>query len=55
MPLVRYLYRYLSKIDTPYYPEKDKVYQWACHLAYGQFHVSEMKDGSALRILENNL
>lgn len=45
----------LSKIDTPYYPEKDKVYQWACHLAYGQFHVSEMKDGSALRILENNL
>ena len=37
----------LSQIDTPYYPEQDKVYEWACHLAYGQFHVNELKDGSA--------
>jgi len=43
----------LSQIETPYYPDKDKVYQWACHLAYGQFHVSEMKDGSAWRILKD--
>jgi hypothetical protein len=43
----------LSQIDTPYYPDKDKVYQWACHLAYGQFHVNEMKDGSAWRILND--
>jgi hypothetical protein len=42
----------LTQIDTPYYPDKDKVYQWACHLAYGQFHVSEMKDGSAWKILK---
>jgi hypothetical protein len=42
----------LTQIDTPYYPDKDKVYQWACHLAYGQFHVSEMKDGSAWMILK---
>jgi hypothetical protein len=43
----------LSQIDTPYYPDADKVYQWACHLAYGQFHVNEMKDGSAWRILND--
>ena len=41
----------LSKIETPYYPTMDERYAWACHLAYGQFHVSELKDGSALRIL----
>jgi hypothetical protein len=43
----------LSQIDTPYYPDADKVYQWACHLAYGQFHVNEMKDGSAWKILKD--
>lgn len=37
----------LSQIEKPYYAEQDKLYKWACHLAYGQFHVSELKDGSA--------
>jgi hypothetical protein len=41
----------LSQIDTPYYPDKDKLYAWACHLSYGQVHVNEMKDGSAMRII----
>ena len=41
----------LSKIETPYYPELDKVHAWANHLAYGQFHVNELKDGTAWRIL----
>lgn len=41
----------LSKIETPYYPDKDKVFAWACHLAYGQFHVNELKNGSAWRII----
>lgn len=41
----------IAKINEPYYPDHDKVYAWACHLAYGQFHVNEMKDGSAWRIL----
>lgn len=42
----------LSQIETPYYADSDKLYAWACHLAYGQFHISEMKDGSALKLLK---
>lgn len=43
----------LSLINDPYYPDQDKLYAWACHLSYGQFHISELKNGSARRILEN--
>lgn len=42
----------LSQIETPYYPDQDKLYAWACHLSYGQFHVSELRDGSAKRKLK---
>lgn len=41
----------LSKINDPWYAEQDLLHQWACHLAYGQFHIKELKDGTALRIL----
>ncbi len=41
----------ITKIDTPYYPDDDKRFMWACHLAYGQFHVSELKNGTAYRML----
>lgn len=42
----------LTQIDNPYYADDEKRYAWACHLAYGQFHVSELRDGSAKTKLE---
>ena len=43
----------LSLIENPTVQDPDKIYKWACHLAYGQFHTDEMKDGTAYRILMN--
>ena len=43
--------RDLALIDNPYYPDQDKLYAWCCHLAYGQFHISEFKNGQAYRML----
>ncbi len=41
----------LSKINEPYYADNDMLYAWACHLAYGQFHATELKNGKAMEIL----
>lgn len=42
----------LSQIENPYYPDRDKLYAWASSLAYGQVHVSEMKNGTAFKIIQ---
>jgi hypothetical protein len=44
--------RTLSEIENPFYPEREQLQHWANHLAYGQFHISEIKSGKAKRILE---
>jgi hypothetical protein len=41
----------LSKIETPYCPDHDKLYAWASSLAYGQFHIDEMKTDKIWKIL----
>lgn len=41
----------LTMLEHPDRFDKDYIYSWACHLAYGQFHIDEMKDGTAHRIL----
>jgi hypothetical protein len=42
----------VNQIETPYYPDGDKLYMWGCHLSYGQFHISELKSGIAKKYLE---
>lgn len=43
----------LALIETPTIQDADKIHKWAHHLAYGQFHVEELKNGNAYRILMN--
>ena len=44
----------LSRINDPYWPDQDRLHAWACHLAYGQFNVAELRDGTAYRILNEH-
>jgi hypothetical protein len=44
----------LRQIENPYYADNDKLYTWACHLSYGQFHIDELKSGRALDLLKRN-
>lgn len=41
----------LSRIESPHYPDSDLVDRWCRHLAYGQYHTSELVDGTAYPML----
>ena len=45
----------LTTIDQPWYPDTDQIYAWACHLAYGQFHNTELADGTAWSIIQETI
>jgi hypothetical protein len=47
--------RSLDTVEDPWWPSDDLLYQWLCHLAYAQFHVSEMASGTALDIIRSQL
>lgn len=42
----------LSLLENPTLQDWDKINKWAHHLAYGQFHINEFKNGNAYRILK---
>jgi hypothetical protein len=41
----------LSEIENLYYPTKDEMFAFMCHLSYAQFTRKEMQDGTAWRIV----
>lgn len=43
----------LAKIENPFFPDSDLIEAWCRHLAYGQFHNSELQNGVARSILAN--
>lgn len=44
--------RDLSKIDNPFYPDRDRLMAWCHSMAYGQYHVRELKNGKAFRMMQ---
>ena len=44
----------LSRIEDPTVQDMDKIYKWAHHLAYGQFHIEEFKNPKAWSILRES-
>lgn len=41
----------IANIENPFFPDEELRYKWACHLAYGQFHLDEFKTGKAYKLL----
>jgi hypothetical protein len=44
--------RDLSRIDDPFYPDQDLLMAWCHSMAYGQYHVKELKNGTAFRMMQ---
>ena len=44
----------LDQIENLNYPDKDKMYQYMCHLSYCQFNKKEMMTGHAWRIVNES-
>ena len=44
--------RDLSRMDDPFYPDQDLLMSWCHSMAYGQYHVKELKNGTAFRMMQ---
>jgi hypothetical protein len=44
--------RDLSKIDDPFYPDRDFLMAWCHSMAYGQYHVRELQNGKAFKMMQ---
>jgi len=45
----------LANIENPDWADQITREKWAHHLAYGQYHVQEFRDGTAYRLLTNEI
>jgi hypothetical protein len=44
----------LSQIENPYWADQDKLNAWCHSMAYGQYHVRELRDGTAFRMMQES-
>jgi len=44
--------RDLSQMDTPFYPDPDLLMAWCHSMAYGQYHVRELQNGTAFKMMQ---
>jgi len=42
----------LDKINEPFWPDRALIDAWCHSMAYGQYHVSELKNGTAFRMMQ---
>jgi len=42
----------LDKINEPFWPDRALLDAWCHSMAYGQYHIRELKDGTAFRMMQ---
>lgn len=44
--------RDLAQIEDPFYPDRDLLMAWCHSMAYGQYHVRELRNGTAFKMMQ---
>ena len=47
--------KHIHNIEEPHWPDNDTRHKWAHSLAYGQYHIQELQDGTAYALLKNEI
>jgi hypothetical protein len=42
----------LGHIENPYWPDQARLEAWCHSMAYGQYHVRELQNGTAFRMMQ---